>query len=442
MSSRTAMTAGHYFWAFHRTATLEPLAESADARFVLVPRRSVLSNPLWPLRSATSHESGATDRADNAPLLPRRERVTPSTPLPIFKDVARVGTTHGTGVELPDGVAVDGFVSVLGDSTKRFWENASELKELSVLEQVTVARTAGERLHSKLSHKSIQKAIAAMNNHGICILRETFDADSIRSVSGAGQKDLTVAERRLKERGIDIRNPANSTKFNDNFVELAMREPRRCDMHRSPHLLAINRKLEQQVAAQNTGQTKRVPAPKPWVSKEHPDVLRVLQEVCHPPGGALAAGNWGRWNFGGPGPGGPPDALKTGDVGVIFSFPGAADQTFHADTPHLFDHVQLPPHYVDLFMPHADGAADAAGGDSALGPYSLDLEPCLRNFKVGQTGFISGSHLLEVSARVCYHDKSSVARKEYYDSTSTKNTTVTTMAVAVPLTTRVGCVFA
>ena len=139
--------------------------------------------------------------------------------------------------------------------------------------------------------------------------------------------------------------------------------------------------------------------------------------MCNPSGGSKSAGNWGRWNFGGPGPKAPPDPLTAGDAGVIFSFPGATDQAFHADTPHLYEHVHLPPHYVDLFMPAADcfwgtsgSGATAANANLA---YALDIEPCLQTFKVGQTAFVVGSHRLDCSARVCYHEASPAARQEF-----------------------------
>lgn len=264
---------------------------------------------------------------------------------------------------------------------------------------------------------------------------------------------------------MNLRDPARSTAFNSNFVELAMREPRRCDVHRSPRLLAENMliRASARVNAASHPKPSRSPAvqPKvvhqprdgavafvaaaaaaaaaPSVSHAHPDVIHILREVCNPAGGAKSAGNWGRWNFGGPGPSGPPDPLTAGDVGVIFSFPGAADQSFHADTPHLYEHLHLPPHYVDLFMPDdADGvfsspqsfeersgggggtgqpisAAEGGEGGAPLSPaaLALEIEPCLQTFKVGQTAFVCGSHRLECSARVCYHESSAVARREF-----------------------------
>ena len=71
-----------------------------------------------------------------------------------------------------------------------------------------------------------------------------------------------------------------------------------------------------------------------------------------------------------------------GEVGVVMSLPGCADQTIHADTAHLYVHTQLPGHYINLFAP-----AVSAGSSSA-------------SIEVGQTAFILGSHQLRISAHV------------------------------------------
>ena len=59
------------------------------------------------------------------------------------------------------------------------------------------------------------------------------------------------------------------------------------------------------------------------------------------------------------------------------SLPGCADQTIHADTPHIYVHTKLPAHYVNLFMP-ASGEAkdDNPGYDYKVRKY-LDILNCL-----------------------------------------------------------------
>ena len=65
----------------------------------------------------------------------------------------------------------------------------------------------------------------------------------------------------------------------------------------------------------------------------------------------------------------------------MLSLPGCEDQAVHADTPHLYEHMQLPPHYVNLFLPavSSDAQCDAS---------------------VGQTAWVTGTHKLAVAARL------------------------------------------
>ena len=75
--------------------------------------------------------------------------------------------------------------------------------------------------------------------------------------------------------------------------------------------------------------------------RRNPDVEAVLQQVMCPEG-PHARGNWGRWNFNGPGPlAGVPVTIKRGVPGAVLSVGGCMDQTIHADTPHIFTHTQV-----------------------------------------------------------------------------------------------------
>lgn len=97
------------------------------------------------------------------------------------------------------------------------------------------------------------------------------------------------------------------------------------------------------------------------------------------PEGQHRSGNYGRWNFSGgsEGPDAPtPPPISTG-VGAVISLPGAGDQATHADAEHLFDHVDLPGHYYNLF---ASGIEPEDG--------------------MGFTCFVAGTHKLEVCERV------------------------------------------
>merc|ERR1712196_764417 len=127
-----------------------------------------------------------------------------------------------------------------------------------------------------------------------------------------------------RDKGIDLERPTKEDQpMINNFHELSMREALRCDLRNGKHM---NESLMSSSI------------------QKHPHILQMLQEAMHQEG-EDEAGNWGRWNFEGPGPdsGAPP--IKAGKMGTIVSMPGCGDQTIHADTSHIFVHTHLPPHY-------------------------------------------------------------------------------------------------
>lgn len=86
------------------------------------------------------------------------------------------------------------------------------------------------------------------------------------------------------------------------------------------------------------------------------------------------------------GPDGSPLPLKIGEVGAVISMPGAADQAIHADTPHLFEYADLPPHYANLFITTTEDAHyDKSGNFQEVNGDSL----------TGGTAFVIGSHKLK-----------------------------------------------
>ena len=74
-----------------------------------------------------------------------------------------------------------------------------------------------------------------------------------------------------------------------------------------------------------------------------------------------------------------PPPLQRAPAGVVFTLPQCLDQTIHADTPHLYEHVQLPCHYLNLFIPAAN-------------------EGILKMHELGQTAFVCKSHIMKNSA--------------------------------------------
>ena len=162
----------------------------------------------------------------------------------------------------------------------------------------------------------------------------------------------------------------------------------------------------------------------------HPTILGVASAVMNPYwNGPNAVGNWGRWNFGGVGPLAAPPPIRTGVVGAVVTLPGAMIQTIHADTAHTHTHVQLPPHYLNLFIPAAPAPAPAvhesdyypSQGDGIFSssgrtpitstPPTLSMSGSNSDsgsgsnsgsdgFAVGQTAFVCGSHDISTCARM------------------------------------------
>lgn len=190
------------------------------------------------------------------------------------------------------------------------------------------------------------------------------------------QQDFEEVESILRGRGIDITRPHEGPRI-DNFYELGMRQALRCDLRHSPRM----REVRPVCASTAHG---------------HRALKRVVRPVCDPPG-AHSGGNWGRWNFEGGGPHAPKPDLTVCPAGAVMSLPGAADQLLHADTPHLYDHLHLPPHYLNFFFPAA-----VLPQQSRAPPASVDT-PRDTAFAVGQTAFLLGSHFLEHSEACMDH---------------------------------------
>jgi len=112
------------------------------------------------------------------------------------------------------------------------------------------------------------------------------------------------------------------------------------------------------------------------------DLLEIVRRCMNPTCDRVAKGNLGRFNFDASSIPGTLQDLRVGRLGAVVSFPGAAEQALHADTPHLFEtDVHLPPHYINAFTP----ARNSVDG-------------------VGQTALVHGSHRLEVASRLLVGD--------------------------------------
>jgi Phytanoyl-CoA dioxygenase (PhyH) len=262
-------------------------------------------------------------------------------------------------------------------------------REFANLDGVVVDLSLVERRLGMFSDASHAKAVSALQNFGMCIIPRLFSTDVIMEWGAAAVSDMNSALKTLRTRGIDLLKPGEGGPKIENFHELSMREALRCDLRNGRNikvLSARSQSFETKDCAESDEKSVKANSIGLAASdiRHHPALLKILRETLNPPPSDPRdqLGNWGLWNFEGKGPeAGPPD-FTVGQVGVVMSLPGCTDQTIHADTAHLYVHIQLPPHYVNLFMP-----AVAAGS------------PCAE-IEVGQTAFVLGSHQLRVSAHI------------------------------------------
>lgn len=313
-----------------------------------------------------------------------------------------------------------------------YWTNNIErlARERYWIEQVSIPVSHAERETGILSEMNHQKAVNALTKHGVVLFPKLFDTTKAKEWGEAAIQDMQDLITILRtKKAIDLLNPyidkeENNGGIMENFYELSMREALRCDIRNVPHLRQMHtsyhydspyewpvyqpvRDASKTIALLHDNSKKGLPAEN---VRYHPTILSVLHESMNPPNPipGVEKGNWGRWNFEGPGPEAPVP-LRVGIPGTIFSFPGCADQTIHADTPHLFVHQSLPPHYVNLFVvttentvthtKHTEVTFDAADENEAL----LHPNKCpgiLRGFPIGMTSFVVGSQDLGITKEV------------------------------------------
>ncbi|OQR94574.1 hypothetical protein ACHHYP_01112 [Achlya hypogyna] len=243
------------------------------------------------------------------------------------------------------------------------------------VDRVTLGRSHSERAHGVLSVESHTRAVAALRAYGVVILRGLFDPAIVRAYGAAALEDFAaVADVLARDHDMDVFNPGEKPPSR-NFVEFATREAFRCDLRHTPALTALRPTEPAEHERTSAG-----------INPRHPVVVAILQDVAQPDGGELNGGNYGLWNFSFGGPGSR-QRLVHGEIGAIVSTPGCFDQKIHADIPHLFNTLDLPPHLLHAFLP----ACDSGGMDA------------------GQTAFVVESHLLATCARMTAEDGTGVA---------------------------------
>lgn len=282
-----------------------------------------------------------------------------------------------------------------------YWtSNPSRLPhERSLVHTITTSLTTAEQEEQVFTAQTHRKIVETLRTYGICIIANLYSADRLHAHKQAALDDMQSIINTLQQaHDIDLLQvdpvKAEQQKL-ENYRELSMREARRVDIrstlclssldptaHIWPSLPATTASSEGMLPAKEAGTL-----PASAALSQHPGLLSTLHQVLCPNYPSIeSSGNWGRWNFDGTGPE-TPTPIVIGRPGCVMSFPGCVDQTIHADTAHLFD-VQLPPHYINLFLPVS----------SSLDFHTRQGE--LEGYSIGQTAFVIGSHELKVSAEI------------------------------------------
>ena len=305
-------------------------------------------------------------------------------------------------------------------------ENETYLQyERKVASILTVSASIAERTREKISVSStesvystilteanVQRAVEALKKHGLVVIKGLLPHTQTTKWGEAVLADFNSAVARLKShptRPVDLMNPQKEGTFEPlSYKELAMREDLRVDLRSGPEMESLRssenataqQKMDKTTTDNNDGPTIINADIKGTASswRYHPSILAIIKATFNPKDDNLSKGNFGRWNFGGSGPDGTPQPFRLGQIGSVLSCPGSADQAIHADTPHLFEHVDyLPCHYLNVFTPG----------------YEVDISTNNSSFRnefhngiwtgsstIGGTAFVHGSHRLSVTAQL------------------------------------------
>jgi hypothetical protein len=297
--------------------------------------------------------------------------------------------------------------------------------ERFILAQTTITPSVYECIRhgtstaTDLSSDNIQRCVTAIQTYGFCIIRNMFHPDMLISWTRAVLQDLDSACHLLQHKfSVDILHPhhySHASTYNHHeplsYKEMSMREDFRVDLRHGPclhqckqHHLDSHMDDDDDDDHALSNQPTIVPSSFNGSLQSlrfHPSILQIIRFVFNPiqdPAKTsipLYKGNYGRWNFDGTGPDGSPQPLRVGQVGSIISLPNAADQAIHADTPHLFEHIDcLPTHYANLFIVGLEDTSCSVDDDGNPTGDSL----------VGGTAFIHGTHSLSVCASLTATD--------------------------------------
>ena len=255
---------------------------------------------------------------------------------------------------------LDRPVRLRGDSGMKY-------NELDNLRRVTVPLTLEEVKAGELSEASHARAVETVLQHGMCVIPSLFKAKEVSHWGKKARLDFESICSAVKSNydGFDLIHGEDAgDKLPSNFLEISTREAKRFDIRGGPRIGEAN-------AAADSDDKHTT------LSRKHPSIVRIVKDLFNPYGEHWK-GNWGKYNFEGGGVGSAPEPAIS-NIGAVVSVPGSNVQKIHADTPHLFEDTHLCPHYVNCFLP-------------------VVADP--NDLSVGQTGFILGTHRLQVAESI------------------------------------------
>jgi len=296
--------------------------------------------------------------------------------------------------------------------------------ELRLASQVTIVPSVAERTREKIHSEScagyyttiltdtnIIHAIRMLREHGLVIIKGLLPPEQTLPWGKVVLEDFTSAVEALKNhpsRPVDLLNPDKGQFEPMSYKEMAMREDLRVDLRSGPSMEKLrsyeNNLASQAMAGSNIADNGNQPtiitadtmgtAGPSW--RYHPSIIAILKNLFNPRDDSLYKGNFGRWNFGGNGPDGSPQPYRLGQIGSVVSCPGSGDQAIHADTPHLFEHMDCHPcHYCNVFTPGYK-ITHKADNQSVQNEFVDGL--WTGSSTMGGTALVYNSHKLSVSA--------------------------------------------
>ncbi|KAL7535354.1 hypothetical protein ACHAXR_006439 [Thalassiosira sp. AJA248-18] len=312
--------------------------------------------------------------------------------------------------------------------------------ERKVASEVTISPSAAERTRKILTDENVQRATEIMQRHGLVVIKGLLDSTQTIPWGEAVLSDFDSACSRLRchpTRPVDLMNPHKTDSVSENitategrifeplsYKEMAMREDLRVDLRSGPEMETLRRSQNEiashsmaQDAQENIAGSDMNDGPSmidadctgtvtSW--RYHPSILAIIKNLFNPRDDTLYKGNFGRWNFGGNGPDGLPQPFRLGQIGSVLSCPGAGDQAIHADTPHLFEHVDcLPCHYLNVFTPGYNVINDPNNNC-----YQNEFVDGIwtGNSTMGGTALVHGSHKLSVTTQLLSEDDSDMSK--------------------------------